>query len=264
MEESSWIGESPKKDLTTNNTDNTNFLFEIPSVPAVRGLFSFPKTNAFGGNPQGGAAKELFEISANAYNDFIYGWMSELPIGADLIRFAWKVIAAGRAGGCEGGNGSPEARRAAEQAACDRGDPSVGAVLAASYKVTREIHRLEGLLRFAPDIRQVYIARCAPDHFVLPSLGEHFFRRFGDIPWVILDEKRELAVVCPAGGEPRLMPASAAQALPDMAEPAKEGLDPWEAMWQNYHRVINNESRRNPALQRQFMQIRYWKYLNEV
>jgi probable DNA metabolism protein len=141
-------------------------------------------------------------------------------------------------------------------------------VLAASYKVTREIHRLEGLLRFAPDIRQVYTARCAPDHFVLPSLADHFFKRFGDIPWVILDEKRELAVVCSPGGEPRLMPAAALpspdRALPDAAEPAKEGRDPWETMWQNYHRVINNESRRNPSLQRQFMPVRYWKYLNEV
>jgi hypothetical protein len=220
--------------------------------------------------PRGSAAKELFGFSANAYDDFIYGWMSEFSIAADLIRFAWKVIAAGRAGGRgrEGGAGSPEARRAAEQAASDRGDPSVAAVLAAAYKVTREIHRLEGLLRFAPDFRQVYTARCAPDHFVLPSLAGHISRRFGDIPWVILDEKRELALVCPAGGEPRLMPAAALPSpnrlSPDADRLAKGGREGWEAMWQNYHLVINNESRRNPALQRQFMPIRYWKYLNEV
>jgi hypothetical protein len=215
-----------------------------------------------------GAAKALFEISVNAYNDFIYGWMSEFPITADLIRFAWKVLAAGRADerGREGG--SQEARRAAEQAASDRGDPSVAAVLAAVYKVTRELHRLEGLLRFAPDFRQVYTARCAPDHFVLPSLAGHFSRRFGNIPWVIMDGKRELALVCPAGGEPRLLPSAAlpspVRVSPDAAGPAEGGRESWEGMWKNYHRVINNESRRNPALQRQFMPARYWKYLNEV
>jgi hypothetical protein len=229
-----------------------------------------------GESPQDGAAQELSGFSMNAYNDFIHGWMSEFPIAADLIRFAWKVIAAGRAGGRgrEGGAGSPEARRAAEQAASDRGDPAVAEVRGAAYKVIREIDRLQGLLRFAPDYRQVYTARCAPDHFVLPALAGHFSRRFGDIPWIILDEKRGIAVGCPSGGAPRLMPAlpalpSPAGAAPEGSGPeellqGKKGRDPWETMWQNYHRVINNESRRNPALQRQFMPVRYWKYMNEV
>jgi probable DNA metabolism protein len=38
----------------------------------------------------------------------------------------------------------------------------------------------------------------------------------------------------------------------------------WEKLWQHYHKTINNESRNNPNLQRQFMPKRYWKYLTEL
>lgn len=224
----------------------------------------------------GGAAKELFVVSAAAWDEFIHAWMSEFPIAVELLRFAWKVIAAARAEGSgrPGGIRSPEARQAAKQAAADRGDPAVAATLSAAFKVRREIDRLRGLLRFAPDCQGAYIARCAPDHFVLPGLGEHFFQRFGDTPWAIVDERRRIALACSADGEPRLVQAAALQhpALGrNAAEPAETGEtaespgpDVWTELWRNYHRAVNNESRRNPALQRQFMPVRYWKYLNEL
>jgi hypothetical protein len=207
-----------------------------------------------------GAAKELFAASANACDDFIHGWMSEFPIAAELLRFAWKVIAAARAGGSGSPEGilSPEARLAAGRAAVDRGDPAVVTTLNAAFKVCREIDRLRGLLRFVPDNQGVYTARCAPDHFVLPGLADHFFQRFGDTPWAIVDEKRRLALVCSADGEPRLIRGFALKAAgPSMP-------DAWTELWRQYHRAINNESRRNPVLQRQFMPVRYWKYLNEI
>lgn len=225
------------------------------------------------------AAKVLCSASVNAYDHFLYGWMSEFPIDPELIRFAWKVISAARTGGQgrPGGMGSPEARLAADRAATDRGDPAVAAVLSASFKVCREIDRLRGLLRFAPGNRGAYTARCAPDHFVLPGLADHFFRRFGDTPWAIIDEKRSLVLVCPAGEEPRLIPARSpscfkavfAETAGNLAGPFKGAMgtsdaDPWTEMWRNYHRAINNETRKNPALQRQFMPERYRKYLNEL
>jgi hypothetical protein len=239
--------------------------------PEGEGISLF--SGAAGNRPSGnGAAKELFSVSANAFDNFIYGWMSEFPIAADLVRFAWKVIAAARAGGNgrPGGIGSPEARLAAGRAAADRGDPATAAALSAAFKVCREIDRLRGLLRFAPDSLGVYTARCAPDHCVLPGLAEHFFLRFGDTPWAIIDEKRRLALVCPADGEPRLVraavPSQGAGIWTLRSESGGEtpAADAWTELWRNYHRSINNESRRNPGLQKQFMPVRYWKYLNEV
>jgi hypothetical protein len=209
-------------------------------------------------------AAEFFEISADACDAFLHAWLSELPIEADLLRFAWKVIAASRdtarAGSQNAGRDSPRARRAAESAAADRGDPVVRVVREAAYKVRHEVHRLLGLLRFNPNRRGIYTARCAPDYGILPLLGEHFFRRFGKSPWAVIDEKRGRCILCPCGDEPRLL--SVEEALPLIRDDPE--TDPWEALWKNYHRSINNESRTNPRLQRQFMPQRYWKYLPEA
>jgi hypothetical protein len=168
----------------------------------------------------------------------------------------------------------PEARRGAKQAAFDRGDPDVRAVLEAAYKAGREIDRLMGLLRFSPFSPggggtgpAVYIARCSPDHHILPGLGEHFAQRFGECPWAVIDEKRRLVLAGEGGGAARLFPLDSSprpapddDAPPDYDSPA----DYWEDLWRNYHRSINNPDRNNPALQRQFMPRRYWKYLTEL
>ena len=186
--------------------------------------------------------RSLFKVSFNAFDDFIHAWMSELPIEAEMFRFCNKVVSA--------------AELAAQKAAAsDRGDPDVRTVLEAADKVRHEIDRLRGLLRFKPDTRGLYIARCEPDHFALPALGEHFTRRFGETPWAIIDEKRGLCLCCLAG-EPVTF------RNPAMLSDA--GRDEWEELWRHYHKTINNESRKNPGLQRQFMPKRYWKHLTEM
>jgi probable DNA metabolism protein len=224
-----------------------------PSSPAILSPPAF-----YGAIPDIPAARNLRELSADAYEHFIHGWMSELPIEAALIRFAWKVLAAAR--NVPGGLKSAEAREAAEAAAADRGDPDVRTVLNAAYKVWKELDRLRGLLRFSPAPSGLHIARCAPDHFVLPGLAGHFIRRFGETPWAIIDERRALALVRSPGEETRLIPL---EDLPRSITVSGKNDDPWEDLWRNYHRAAANESRTSLALQRQFMPKRYWKYLPE-
>jgi probable DNA metabolism protein len=257
--------------------------------------------------------------------------MSEFPIAAEIIRFAWGVIAAAREEAARAGPPEteplrrpcppaepagtpgigafwpgadaaqsprwaalPEARRGAERAASDRGSPDTRAVLEAAYKTGREIDRLMGLLRFTPCFPggtgssgggPVYVARCSPDHHVLPGLAEHFTQRFGECPWAVIDEKRRLVLAGKGGGPARLFPLSpepAGAIAPggpaDAASPSASGTAPdygnlpdynspsdyYEALWRNYHHSINNPARNNPALQRQFMPRRYWKYLTEL
>ena len=137
----------------------------------------------------------------------------------------------------------------------DRGDADV---LAA--RVQTEIHRLVGLLRFSPDSAGVYIARCAPDYFILPALADHFTRRFGEIPWVIIDERRGICLSCENGGPVRLITVSAGPS----AEMEKGTEDSWEELWRLHHSSLSNEARKNPRLQRQFMPTRYHKYLPEM
>jgi probable DNA metabolism protein len=97
---------------------------------------------------------------------------------------------------------------------------------------------------------------------VLPALAGHFELRFGGTPWVIIDEKRRLTLVYLPGERTRLVDGTAPGALAGNGE--KAARDGWEELWRTYHRSIDNEARKNPKLQRQFMPERYQKYLTEM
>jgi len=199
-------------------------------------------------------AKRFYEINADAFTSFIQAWMSELPIEKELLAFGRGIMAA-------------RDKREAETAANDRGNDDTRMVLNTAGKVQFEIHKMYGLLRFFPGEEGAYIARFAPDFLILPALGGYFTMRFGETPWVIIDEKRGLILS-------RLRSNSAEEGLPlkteiqildgPIAENSAGNSDEWEDLWRHYHKTINNESRDNPDLQRQFMPKRYWKYLPEV
>lgn len=212
----------------------------------------------------------LFELSVDAYYTALYARMSCLPVKEEISRFIEKVknscrhVSAGKSAAGKHGAGKPagEDRMAAARAASDRGDPDVLTVQKAAGNVLHEIHRLTGLLRFSPDKDGIYIARCAPDHFILPALAEHFTLRFGGTPWAIIDEKRNLCLFCEKGRAARLEPLSS---FASQIFTSNENTDDfWEDLWRLYHRSVNNETRKNPNLQRQFMPERYQKYLPEM
>jgi probable DNA metabolism protein len=214
-----------------------------------------------------GWEEDLFEVSSRAYDAAIHAGMSELPVEADIARYIQGVMAAALE--APGGIKSPAAREAADRRACDRGDPVVQVVLDAAYRVVREIDRLKGLLRFGlvpANFRSggpetCYLARCAPDHFILPALADYFTLRFGDTPWAIVDERRGLCLVRPPGEAARINTLPVPFLLLPAGKPADEK---WEALWRNYHCSINNRDRKNLPLQRRFMPARYWKYLPEM
>ena len=193
------------------------------------------------------SAYRLHELSAYAFDIFITVWMSELPLEAELLRFGRKVLAA-------------KDSRAAELVVGNRNDDDVRLVLETVQKVWHEIDRLRGLLRFAPDNNGRYLARCEPDYYILPALGVHFSLRFGTTPWAIIDDRRGLILSC-FSGTPELCTLSAE---PEENHARREEADQWENLWCNYHKTINNASRANSGLQRQFMPKRYWKNLPEM
>jgi probable DNA metabolism protein len=215
---------------------------------------------------------ELYGLSVNAYNAAVLAVLSELPSGDSVARFCRKIFSAAEraCGGAGGAFAGEAARAAADRLLSDRGDDDVSAVLSAAAKVTREIDRLRGLLRFRPDRAGIYTARCAPDYFVLPALAGHFELRFGGTPWAIIDEKRALALARLPGGETRLIDRTAAPAASTGNAASSDGTAPagktdgWEDLWRMYHRSVSNEARKNPRLQRQFMPERYWKYVTEM
>jgi len=212
----------------------------------------------------------FFELSADAFGAIVYAWMSELPVTGQIIRFGKKILASQNTvttavEPAQRGRLEMTRRKAAELAATDRGDFDAQTVREAAYKVWHETNRLTGLLRFCPDEKGVYTAQCEPDHFALPALGPHFMERFGETPWVIIDNKRRLSLGCESGqpgasGGTLVFSANAGNA----ASFVKGRTGEWENLWKHYHKTINNESRNNPDLQKRFMPTRYWKYLTEL
>jgi hypothetical protein len=209
-------------------------------------------------------ARRLYELSVDAFGAIVHAWMSELPITAEIIRFGKKILAAADNAAENNGSNPPgeiemAERKAADIASSDRGDGDVRAVHDCARKVGHEIHRLTGLLRFCSGEGGVYTARCEPDHFILPALGPHFQNRFGETPWAIIDERRRLCLYCHSGQQLELYDL---RGMPNSSEALPDGE--WGNLWRLYHKTINNESRKNPNLQKSFMPKRYWKYLNEM
>ncbi|MDR0475144.1 MAG: TIGR03915 family putative DNA repair protein [Treponema sp.] len=242
--------------------------------------------------------EKLKELSIQAYDNASLAGLSgdgppysyaRLNIGLYVKRvLAAAEYAAGKSA-ARGGNIAAvqtAAREAADRAAVDRGDPLVHAVLAAAYKTGWEIHRIMGFLRFVPVERKAeygfeqgteqdtlretfYLARCAPDNFILPCMAEHFTPRFGEKPWAVIDEKRGLILIRRPGKEVSLetFGAEGLEAHTDSPQESFSGTKPEgnsiEDYWRLYHQSVLIENRKNLKLQRQFIPLRYRKYLTE-
>lgn len=135
--------------------------------------------------------------------------------------------------------------------------PQVAAVLQAARKVSREQHRMLGLLRFRQLRSGQYLALMAPDHHQLPLIAPHFAGRLGASPWIIHDERRRQSALG-EGGKWCIVPGK----LP--GEPRWDDEETvFQDLWRQYHSIIAIGSRVNPLLQRAMMPRRYWKYLIE-
>ncbi len=136
--------------------------------------------------------------------------------------------------------------------------PDVQPLHKIARKVTTEVHRFLGLLRFT-DNGSFLHARLAPDHNILCMLADHFAERLRNERWIIEDEKRNLAVIYDGmtrnrGSKQRHWYIICLDA--PLVYPA-QGCDPYQELWKLYFNRISIESRSNPKLQTQFVPLRY-------
>ena len=167
----------------------------------------------------------------------------------------------------------------------DHADPARIAVRKAAASARRELHRLEGLLRFDAVGGRAWLARCVPDHDLVDLLAALVVARFGSdragpVPFAVIDEGRSRAAgrdgrgvafiasrATPEAVRARLGAASAgtADAAPGAdggtAEEAGDGDFP--ALWRTYFAAVAIPERRNPDLQRRFVPVRYRDRLPE-
>ncbi len=182
------------------------------------------------------AERALRSLGGDVWESFEYALRTEVPLEREAAAFAALALLCGG------------------EAASDRSRQEVRAVRSAAFKTRREVHRLLGLLRFAPDEAGVFTACCEPDNDILDLLAPAFLRRFGAEPFRILDLRRGRAVV----SDGRIsLPKSACESVPD------EEPDPVD-LWRVYYRAAENPARTNPRLRLQFMPRRYWKHLPEI
>ncbi len=135
-------------------------------------------------------------------------------------------------------------------------DPRVMKIHQISKRVTREKHRMLGLLRFQR-IGELYYAELEPDYNIVGLLAPHFAERMSDQNWMIHDLKREIAALYDRQ-EWVLIDAD----KDDIPKPeARETT--YEELWKAYYKHISIPERKNPKLQKRCMPVRYWKHLTE-
>ena len=138
------------------------------------------------------------------------------------------------------------------------GNPVVFDVQQIEHKVTREVERLCGIIRFTALMGGVLYSPVEPDHDVCELLAGHFCDRFKYDPFIIHDKRRAKALIA-AGG------AFYISEFTSKNLPAQDGDEnEYRTLWKKYFDTIAIKERTNPRCQKNFMPVRYWKNLTEM
>lgn len=123
-------------------------------------------------------------------------------------------------------------------------------------RVTGEVHRLKGFLRFMENEQGVLYAPYSPDNNITDLIAPHFAERFKNQRFVIHDIKRKIAAMY--DGE---------QIIITYADSAEIYLSEYEKyfedLWKQYYKSVNIESRPHERQMKGYMPVRYWKFLPE-
>jgi len=126
------------------------------------------------------------------------------------------------------------------------------------HKVSYEIHKLLGMIRFKSLKGDILYSPIDPDHDVCEFLAEHFCDRFKNDPFIIHDQKRSKALI--ASGGDWYISEFTSENLPELSE----GENDYQKLWKKYFDIIAIKERTNPRCQKNFMPVRYWKNLTEM
>jgi len=151
---------------------------------------------------------------------------------------------------------------AAGTSVADRmGVPLVLAVQKTRNRVTWEIGKLMGFIRFRKTGADLWYAPVEPEANVVGFIGPHFADRFPDGCLLIHDTRRGIGL-CSVRGTGGIVDL---RAMPDgLREALRRDSDPLvQSQWRAYFDSVAIPERRNPRLQDRNMPRRYWKNLVE-
>ena len=124
------------------------------------------------------------------------------------------------------------------------------------YKVTGEVHRIKGFLRFMESAGGALYAPYSPDNDITELLMPHFAERLKAERFVIHDLKRKIAGMY--NGHEWIM-GYAGEAEVYLSEYEKA----FETLWKKYYKAVNIAERPHEKQMKAYMPVRYWKHLPE-
>lgn len=127
-----------------------------------------------------------------------------------------------------------------------------------SQKVSRERHKMLGLLRFQKLTSGIYYAPMEPDHDIITLIAPHFRKRLRDQSWIIHDKSREKYALY---NQKQLIYTTSSISQNKLSKHEEE--QKFQNLWKKYFCNITIPERRNLRLQKQFLPKKYWKYLTE-
>lgn len=125
-----------------------------------------------------------------------------------------------------------------------------------SLKVSREVHKFLGILRFS-DIEGILYAKFSPDHDILVLLIEHFADRYKYEKFMIHDQRRNKAIIY----DNDLWQMIDVDVINELEYSQNEKLI--QDLWKQYFTNMAIKERKNTNLQFQFVPARYRKNMTE-
>ncbi|HPO49812.1 MAG TPA: TIGR03915 family putative DNA repair protein [Spirochaetota bacterium] len=126
--------------------------------------------------------------------------------------------------------------------------------------VKNEAHRFLGILRFAETKDGIYYASMEPDNNIIYIITNHFVKRFANQKFIICDEKRNIA----AFYDLKNVEYVSIESISDLEQNYSEEEKNYQTLWKTYFKKIAIEERNNTKLQKQFIPLKYRKYLTEM
>ena len=135
-------------------------------------------------------------------------------------------------------------------------NPSVRRAMDICAQVGTEVHRLKGFLRFQETADGVLYAPCSPDNDVVDLLMPHFAARLKTCSFIIHDVWRGVAGIYHKG---EWLVTAAGEAVFSPSERERN----FQSLWKKYYHTVTIAQRKNERQRRNYMPVRYWKFLTE-
>ena len=123
-------------------------------------------------------------------------------------------------------------------------------------RVTGEVHKMKGFIRFMETRSGALYAPYSPDNDITDLLAPHFKARLGEQKFAIHDVNRKKAALC--DGNVWFM-ADVGNAEVYLSEYEKV----FEDLWKKYYASVNTKERPHEKQMKGYMPVRYWKFLPE-